>query len=61
MFEKLTSRKLWAMVLAVVAAVAGMMTGDLTVPQGIQAITAAVIAYMAAEGIADAGRGMGAR
>lgn len=50
---KLTSRKFWAAVAAIAAAVGGMVTGDLTVPQGVAAIVAAAAAYQITEAMAD--------
>lgn len=53
MMRKLTSRKFWAFVLAVVGAVAGLMTGEITFPQFLTALVAAAASYQVAEGFAD--------
>jgi hypothetical protein len=56
MTRKLTSRKFWAFIVALVSALGGLMTGDLSMPQFIQAVLIAVATYQVAEGVADLGR-----
>ena len=54
--QKLTSRKFWALVVALVSTAAGLATGDLTVPQAVSAVVAAGAAYQLGEGLADSRR-----
>ena len=54
-FQKLQSRKFWAFIIAIVAAVAGLATGEVTFPQFIMAVAAASGTYQLGEGIADRG------
>lgn len=54
--SKLTSRKFWALIAAVAAAVAGMLSGTLDVQTGVLAIAAAAGTYQLGEGIADHGK-----
>lgn len=59
MIEKLTSRKFIAWVATVLVAIAGLLTGGLSFPQFMIAVAAASATYQAAEGLADAGHGIG--
>ena len=50
------SRKLWALVTAVIAALAGYATGEITVWQLLQALLAALAVYSTGVALEDAGR-----
>lgn len=54
--SKLTSRKFWALITALVAIAAGYSTGELQSWQAVQAVVAACAAYSLGEGLADNGR-----
>ena len=51
------SRKFWALVLALIAAMAAYMTGEVDVWQALQAAIAALAVYSTGVAIEDAGRG----
>lgn len=57
MAHKLGSRKFWALIIALVTALAGLMTGELRFPEFVMAVVASAASYQVGEGIADGGRG----
>ena len=57
--QKLSSRKLWAAIVAVLASAAAVLLGDQLTPEVVDALECAVkacIAYIFGEGIVDAAR-----
>lgn len=52
----LRSRKFWALVTAVIAALAGYATGEISVWQLLQALLAALAVYSTGVALEDAGR-----
>jgi len=57
--EKLQSRKFITWMVAMLIAIAGMLSGGLSFPEFMLAVGGASATYQAAEGIADAGHGIG--
>lgn len=57
LIRKLTSRKFWAMVIAVITALAGLLTDQATFGEFLAAVIAAIAAYQVGEGLADSRRG----
>jgi len=55
-FKVLRSRKFWALVTAVIAALAGYATGEISVWQLLQALLAALAVYSTGVALEDAGR-----
>lgn len=51
--KRLTSRKLWLTVMAVLIAMSAGLAGQMTWPDVVDAIIKAVIAYVAVEGASD--------
>ena len=56
---KLTSRKFWMAILAVLTALISMFAGAISPDVGVKIILGAVTAYLAAEGGVDIGRAIG--
>lgn len=59
MKQKLTSRKFWAFLVAVIAALGTGFTGEVSWDKVLAAIVVAVAAYAAAEGYTDGQRARG--
>jgi hypothetical protein len=59
--KRLTSRKFWLTVSAVVAAITAMVSGEMETGEAVWAIVTAVGAYVGVEGLGDAAERMKAK